>query len=156
MTCREDERSYRIYHYKISLPPQRDRNDSLNEIPNHERHNMNDNQRLTINEELIGQIKFDEKGLVPAIAQDEKTGEILMVAYMNRESLQNTFETGHATFWSRSRQKIWMKGETSGNILKVSQILIDCDCDTLVLKVHPAGPACHTGERTCFYRILAE
>ena len=117
---------------------------------------MNDIKRLTINEELIGQIKFDEKGLIPAIAQNVKTGAILMVAYMNQESLQKTFETGNATFWSRSRQKLWMKGETSGNTLEVRQILIDCDGDTLILKVTPAGPACHTGERTCFYRILAE
>ena len=116
---------------------------------------MNDIQRLTINQELIDQIKYNEKGLIPAIAQDDQTSEVLMVAYANKESLQKTFETGNATFWSRSRQKLWMKGETSGNTLKVREILIDCDCDTLILKVTPAGPACHTGERTCFYRTLA-
>jgi phosphoribosyl-ATP pyrophosphohydrolase/phosphoribosyl-AMP cyclohydrolase len=116
---------------------------------------MNDTNKLLVNEELISEIKFDEKGLIPAIAQDDQTGEILMVAYANEESLQKTFETGDATFWSRSRQKLWLKGETSGNTLKVREILIDCDCDTLILKVTPAGPACHTGERTCFYRTLA-
>jgi phosphoribosyl-AMP cyclohydrolase len=116
---------------------------------------MNDTNKLIVNEKLIIQIKFDEKGLIPAIAQDGKTGEILMVAYANEESLQKTFETGNATFWSRSRRKLWMKGETSGNTLKVHEILIDCDCDTLILKVTPAGPACHTGERSCFYRTLA-
>jgi phosphoribosyl-AMP cyclohydrolase len=116
---------------------------------------MNNTNQLTINQELIDQIKFDEKGLIPAIAQDGETGEILMMAYINAESLRKTLETGNATFWSRSRRKLWMKGETSGNTLKVQQILIDCDCDTLILKVTPAGPACHTGERTCFYRILA-
>ncbi len=116
---------------------------------------MNDTNKLIVNEELINQIKFDEKGLIPAIAQDGETSEILMMAYINEESLKKTFETGNGTFWSRSRQKLWMKGETSGNTLKVRQILIDCDCDTLILKVTPAGPACHTGERTCFYRTLS-
>jgi phosphoribosyl-AMP cyclohydrolase len=116
---------------------------------------MNDTDKWTINKELISQIKYDDKGLIPAIAQDEETNDILMVAYMNAESLNKTFETGNATFWSRSRQKLWMKGETSGNILKVEQILIDCDNDTLILKVIPAGPSCHTGERSCFYRTLA-
>ena len=116
---------------------------------------MNDAIKLKVNQELLNQLEYDEKGLIPAIAQDEKTNDILMVAYMNEESLRKTFETGNATFWSRSRQKFWMKGETSGNFLSVQQILIDCDNDTLILKVNPAGPTCHTGERTCFYRTLA-
>ena len=116
---------------------------------------MNDTNKLIINEELLNEIKYNEKGLIPAIAQDEKTNEILMVAYMNEESLRKTLEIGNATFWSRSRQQFWMKGETSGNILRVKEILIDCDYDTLILKVNPAGPTCHTGERTCFHRTLA-
>lgn len=101
-------------------------------------------------------LKYDEKGLIPAIAQDQKTGNILMLGYMNSESIQKTLESGYTAFWSRSRQKLWMKGETSGNILKVCNILADCDMDTLILHVEPSWPTCHTGERTCFYRILAE
>jgi phosphoribosyl-AMP cyclohydrolase len=84
------------------------------------------------------------------------TGEILMQAFMNRESLGKTLETGNATYWSRSRGKLWMKGETSGNIQKVHRILIDCDQDSLILLVEQKGPACHTGEETCFYRTLAK
>jgi phosphoribosyl-AMP cyclohydrolase len=102
----------------------------------------------------IGEIKFDEKGLVPAIVQDVKTGEVLMMAYMNEESLKVTLETGFATFWSRSRKTLWKKGETSGNLQKVEEVYYDCDGDTLLIKVTPEGPACHTGERTCFYRKI--
>jgi phosphoribosyl-AMP cyclohydrolase len=109
-----------------------------------------------IDPELLGQVKFDDKGLVPAITQNVRTGEILMQAFMNRESLEKTLETGHATYWSRSRAKLWMKGETSGHIQKVHQILIDCDQDSLILLVEQRGPACHTGEETCFYRTLAK
>ena len=115
---------------------------------------MNDQSKLNTSQELLDQIQYDEKGLIPAIAQDVKTLEILMVAYMNAESLRRTLESGYATFWSRSRRKLWMKGETSGNLLKVRKILIDCDCDTLILLVEPAGPACHTGQQSCFYRRL--
>jgi phosphoribosyl-AMP cyclohydrolase len=100
------------------------------------------------------ELKFDEKGLIPAICQDEASGEILMVAWMNREALEKTQTTGEAHFWSRSRQVLWHKGATSGNFLKVRQIWVDCDADTLVLKVVPLGPACHTGERSCFYRQI--
>ena len=109
-----------------------------------------------IDPELLDKVKFDDKGLVPAITQNVRTGEILMQAFMNRESLEKTLETGRATYWSRSRGKLWMKGETSGNIQNVHQILIDCDLDSLILLVEQKGPACHTGERTCFYRTLAK
>ncbi len=100
-------------------------------------------------------LKFDEKGLIPAIIQDVNTGEVLMMAYMNENSLRMTIETGYTHFWSRSRQKYWKKGETSGNLQEVKEILIDCDADTLLIKViqHGSG-ACHTGERTCFYRDI--
>lgn len=116
---------------------------------------MSDSTLLIPDEELLKQIKYDEKGLVPAIVQDIRTGKILMQAYMNQESLEMTFKTGNATYWSRSRQKLWMKGETSGHIQKVKQILLDCDGDSLVLVVEQTGPACHTGQYTCFYRTLA-
>ena len=111
---------------------------------------------LSPDRDPLASVTFDERGLVPAIAQDAETGEVLMLAYMNRESLQKTLETGLATYWSRSRQKLWLKGETSGNIQNVLSIHIDCDGDTLLLRVSPAGPVCHTGERTCFYRILSD
>ncbi len=102
----------------------------------------------------IKDVKFDAAGLVPAIAQDRVTGDVLMLAYMNRESLQKTLEGGRACFYSRSREKIWLKGESSGNFLYVRGISYDCDGDTLLLTVDPAGPACHTGERSCFFRAL--
>lgn len=101
-------------------------------------------------------LKFDEKGLIPAVIQDWKSGEVLMVAYMNAASVQKTVETGLTWFWSRSRQKFWQKGETSGNIQRVKEILYDCDQDTLLIKVEQTGPACHTGSRTCFYRSFSE
>jgi phosphoribosyl-AMP cyclohydrolase len=97
-------------------------------------------------------LKFDEKGLIPAVVQEWKTGEVLMVAYMNAESLKRTVESGLTWYWSRSRQKFWQKGETSGNIQRVKDILYDCDMDTLLIKVEQTGPACHTGERSCFFR----
>ena len=98
--------------------------------------------------------KFDSKGLMSAIVQDATSGEILMFAFMNADALEQTRSTGVAHFWSRSRGQLWQKGETSGNTLMVRHILVDCDQDALVLKVDPAGPACHTGERSCFYREL--
>ena len=101
-------------------------------------------------------IKWDERGLVPAIVQDAQSGAVLMLAYMNEEALRLTQETGEAHFWSRSRQELWHKGATSGNVQRVREILIDCDADTILLKVDPAGPACHTGETSCFYRTLTE
>ncbi|MFH0974379.1 MAG: phosphoribosyl-AMP cyclohydrolase [Spirochaetota bacterium] len=94
-------------------------------------------------------------GLVPAIAQDEKTGEVLMMAYMNKESWELTIETGIVHYWSRSRNELWKKGETSGNIQKVKEIRVDCDDDTVLLKVEQVGgAACHTGYRSCFYRVV--
>ena len=100
------------------------------------------------------EIKFDSNRLIPAIIQDVKTKEVLMMAWMNAESLQLTLEKGETVFWSRSRQEIWHKGATSGNVQKVVEIRVDCDADTLLVLVEPAGPACHTGERTCFYRNI--
>ncbi|RQD71905.1 MAG: bifunctional phosphoribosyl-AMP cyclohydrolase/phosphoribosyl-ATP diphosphatase HisIE [Tindallia sp. MSAO_Bac2] len=99
---------------------------------------------------------FDEKGLIPAIIQDESTGEVLMMAYMNRESLEKTLETGSTWFYSRSRQALWNKGETSGNTQMVKEIRYDCDGDTLLIQVEQTGAACHTGEKSCFYRELVE
>ena len=98
---------------------------------------------------------FDRNGLAPAIVQDAHTGEVLMLAYMNEQALQRTLETGQTHFWSRSRQELWHKGATSGNVQRVVEIRIDCDLDSLLLRVEPAGPACHTGHRSCFYRNLS-
>lgn len=103
---------------------------------------------------LINDIKFDEKGLIPAIVQDYKTGEVLMQAYMNEESLKKTMGTGRSWFYSRSRQELWEKGATSGNIQEVKEIAYDCDGDSLLIKVEQKGPACHTGNRSCYYRSL--
>ena len=97
-------------------------------------------------------IAFDDRGLVPCVVQDWRTGEVLTLAYMNEESLARTRESGEAWFWSRSRGELWHKGATSGNVLAVRGLRYDCDADALVLLADPAGPACHTGERTCFYR----
>lgn len=99
-------------------------------------------------------IKFDEKGLVPAVIQDATTGKVLMLAYMNAVSLQRTVETGYTWFWSRSRQEMWNKGATSGNVQKVVDIKYDCDGDSLLLQVKQTGSACHTGEYSCFHNIL--
>jgi phosphoribosyl-AMP cyclohydrolase len=99
-------------------------------------------------------LKFDDRGLITSVVQDAATREVLMVAWMNEESLRLTQECGETVFWSRSRQELWHKGKSSGNTQKVVQILVDCDADTLVILVTPAGPACHTGERTCFFRPL--
>lgn len=99
-------------------------------------------------------LKFNKNGLLPAVLQDYQTGQVLMLAYMNEEAFEMTIESGKATFWSRSRQKLWTKGETSANYQYVKDIKIDCDNDTLLLLVDPAGPACHTGNRSCFYRKI--
>jgi len=99
-------------------------------------------------------VKFDDKGLIPAIAQDAKTGEVLMVAYMNQESLEKTLATGQVWFFSRRRKELWHKGATSGNYLNVKKVFIDCDDDTVLLQVDAAGPVCHTGNRSCFFREL--
>ena len=100
-------------------------------------------------------VKFDAQGLVPAVAQDRATGEVRMVAYMNAEALARTQETGYATFFSRSRQKLWVKGASSGHRLKVHRVVADCDQDTLLLLVDPEGPSCHTGKPSCFFEDLS-
>jgi phosphoribosyl-AMP cyclohydrolase len=99
-------------------------------------------------------LKFDDKGLIPAIVQDARNGEVLMLGYMNKESLKRTLASGDVWFYSRSRQELWHKGETSGNFLRVKSIIKDCDSDTLLVKVEPTGPVCHTGNRTCFFQQL--
>lgn len=104
---------------------------------------------------LAEQLKWDERGLIPAIVQDAADGRVLMMAWMNRAALALTLERGEAVFWSRSRQTIWHKGATSGNVMRVQALAIDCDGDTLLLRVEPAGPACHTGAVSCFYRRVA-
>ncbi len=101
-------------------------------------------------------IKLDDKGLIAAIIQDAATGQVLMLGYMNEESLAITLKKKKACFWSRSRQELWLKGETSGNTLDVQEIRVDCDCDALVLKCTPAGPTCHTKETSCFYRTVGD
>jgi len=100
------------------------------------------------------EIKYDANGLIPAIVQDAGTNEVLMLAYMNAESLRLTIETGETWFWSRSRRELWHKGATSGNVQTVVEVRVDCDEDTLLIRVQPAGPACHTGNQTCFYRTM--
>lgn len=102
------------------------------------------------------ELKFDSQGLIPAVLQDAETREVLMVAYMNRESVRRTLESGDAWFWSRSRQELWHKGETSGNYQRVVRARADCDADTLLLEVNPDGPACHTGATSCFFEEIDE
>jgi phosphoribosyl-ATP pyrophosphohydrolase/phosphoribosyl-AMP cyclohydrolase len=101
---------------------------------------------------MFAEIEFDQQGLVPCVVQDFATGEVLMLAYMSSQSLEMTLETGDLHFYSRSRDELWKKGETSGNIMHLRQLRYDCDGDALVALVDPAGPACHTGQRSCFYR----
>jgi phosphoribosyl-ATP pyrophosphohydrolase/phosphoribosyl-AMP cyclohydrolase len=103
---------------------------------------------------MFDEIRFDERGLAPCVAQDFATGEVLTLAYVNEEALRLTVETGEMHFFSRSRGRIWRKGEESGNVLRLQQLRYDCDCDALLALVEPTGPACHTGERSCFYREL--
>ena len=103
----------------------------------------------------LDEIKWDHRGLIPAIAQDHKTGEILMVAWMNRESIELSIQEQRAIYWSRSRQKLWRKGEESGNVQRLHQLRLDCDADVLLIEVEQiGGVACHTGRRSCFYRKL--
>jgi len=112
---------------------------------------MNADKRVS-----IVQLDFAKgNGLIPVVVQQADTKEVLMLAYTNLEALKKTLETGYAHYWSRSRQSLWMKGETSGNTQKVKQILVDCDHDTLLFIVEQKGNACHTGERTCFHNILS-
>ena len=105
---------------------------------------------------MFERVRFDERGLVPCVAQDSESGEVLTLAYANEEALRLTIETGEMHFFSRSRGRIWRKGEESGNVLKLTQLRIDCDGDAIVALVEPTGPACHTGERSCFYRELGD
>ncbi|MEN3002716.1 MAG: phosphoribosyl-AMP cyclohydrolase [Armatimonadota bacterium] len=102
----------------------------------------------------IEQLRFDANGLIPAVIQDAESGQVLMVAYMNREAVQRTVQTGLCTYWSRSRQQFWVKGETSGHYQRVKQIRVDCDADCLLILVEQVGVACHTGHRSCFYRAV--
>ncbi len=102
----------------------------------------------------IAELTFDSRGLIPCIVQDVDTKDVLMMAWMNRESIERTLETGETVFWSRSRQELWHKGATSGNTQELVELRYDCDADTLLALVHPAGPACHTGQHTCFFRSL--
>lgn len=99
-------------------------------------------------------VKFDEKGLAVAVVQDADSGQVLMVAYMNREALDLTIASGETHFWSRSRSELWHKGATSGNIQRVVEVALDCDGDAILVRVHPAGPACHTGQVSCFHNPL--
>jgi len=103
-------------------------------------------------DEFLAAVAFDASGLVPAIAQDAKSGEVLMMAWMNAESLKRTLSGGDVVYWSRSRKKLWRKGETSGHTQRLVEAYVDCDGDTLLLKVEQTGPACHTGAPTCFFR----
>jgi phosphoribosyl-AMP cyclohydrolase len=113
--------------------------------------NVNGERKQTIN--LKG-LKFDKSSLIPAIIQDYKTSEVLMLAFMNKESLRRTIKSGRTCFWSRSRKKYWVKGETSGNYQFVKTVAYDCDSDALLIKVRQVGVACHTGNRSCFYRRI--
>jgi phosphoribosyl-AMP cyclohydrolase len=105
---------------------------------------------------LLKKLKFNEKGLIPAIVQDKDSGEVLMLGYMNSQSLELTLSSGEVWFYSRSRQELWHKGATSGNRLIVSELWLDCDDDTILVKAHPLGPVCHTGAKTCFFQRLSQ
>lgn len=102
----------------------------------------------------LDEVRFDDRGLVPAVVQDVENGEVLMMAWMNRASLERTMKERRTVFWSRSRQELWRKGDTSGNLQHVEEVRVDCDGDVLLVRVHQVGAACHTGERTCFFRRL--
>ena len=104
---------------------------------------------------FLAAVTFDDRGLVPAIAQSAATGQVLMMAWMNRETLETTLASKEVTYWSRSRRKVWKKGETSGHTQRLVEALVDCDGDVVLLKVDQLGPACHTGAPTCFFRRLA-
>ena len=101
-----------------------------------------------------GTLTYDAQGLIPAIAQDRATGDVLMLAWMNRQAVERTLATGRVTYWSRSRQDFWVKGETSGHVQRLIEMRLDCDRDALVLMVEQTGPACHTNRRTCFYTVI--
>jgi phosphoribosyl-AMP cyclohydrolase len=103
----------------------------------------------------LDELSFDDRGLIPAIVQDVENGDVLMMAWMNRESLQRTLDEGRTVFWSRSRQELWSKGDTSGHVQHVEELRIDCDADVVLVRVHQVGAACHTGERSCFFRSIS-
>lgn len=116
---------------------------------------LNDGYEKHLSSEHIHhKFKFNADGLIPAIAQDVKTKEVLMLAYMNQEALNKTFETGKVHYWSRSRKELWLKGETSGHFQYVKSIMADCDDDTILIKVEQVGAACHTGNYSCFYKTI--
>jgi len=107
-------------------------------------------------EDLLTAVRFDDSGLVPAIAQQHDTGEVLMMAWMNRDALEETLATGRVCYWSRSRGRLWRKGESSGQVQRLIELRLDCDGDTILLRVDQTGVACHTGRRSCFYRSAME
>jgi len=113
-------------------------------------------EEIKITKRTLHKLRFNADGLIPAIVQDAETKDVLMMAYMNIDSLKATLKTGKASYWSRSRQTFWVKGETSGHIQHVKDIWFDCDCDTLLLKVRQVGAACHTMKRSCFYRKIQD
>lgn len=115
---------------------------------------MTEAEKIQITPANLDKLKYDKEGLIPAIVQDITNGEVLMMAYMNKDSLAETIKVGKTCFWSRSRQKYWVKGETSGHFQTVKNIYYDCDCDTLLIKVEQIGAACHTMKRSCFYREI--
>lgn len=115
---------------------------------------MNESEIIQLTPETIEKLKFDKEGLIPAIVQDYKSKEVLMLAYMNLESLRQTLLGGKTCFWSRSRREFWVKGMTSGHFQFVKGVFYDCDCDTLLIKVKQVGAACHTNKKSCFYREI--
>jgi phosphoribosyl-AMP cyclohydrolase len=110
----------------------------------------------TAAERIADGLAFDDRGLVPAVAQQHDTGEVLMLAWMTRAAVVATLESGRVTYWSRSRRALWRKGETSGHVQELVDFRVDCDADSLLLRIRQTGPACHTGARSCFYRIARE
>ena len=115
---------------------------------------MKDAEKIQITTRTLKKLKFNQDGLIPAIVQDHKTKDILMMAYMNLDSLKKTLKGGKACYWSRSRQEFWVKGVTSGHFQFVKSVYYDCDCDTLLIKVRQVGAACHTMKKSCFYRKI--
>jgi phosphoribosyl-AMP cyclohydrolase len=110
---------------------------------------MTDRVRLDVDA-----LTFDDRGLIPVVAQDAVNGDVLMLAWANREALERTLAEGRMVYWSRSRRELWRKGDTSGNVQHLEELLVDCDADVVLARVHQSGPACHTGERSCFFRTL--
>lgn len=115
---------------------------------------MSKAEKMILTTKSLGKLKFNDQGLIPAVIQDYKTKDVLMLAYMNLESIKSTIKLGKTCFWSRSRQEYWVKGMTSGHFQFVKSVAYDCDLDTLLIKVRQIGAACHTGKRDCFYRKL--